>query len=1021
MRIEQQNNILEMLQQNSGAEKGSNALFVEKATVAKSKHSDNQSVYVKDSTYLNPALEGKKSLAEEVEEETSLDATSRKNQMAVLSHTTSEEDYAKMQEEGFSLTATNGNTIVTVTDKIKAQIAKAGGDISCFGDDLTREQLEELTGSQALAGQIEHALKKADLPASNENIEDCMKAYALAETVQPLTEGGIKYLLDNGMEPTIENIYKATYSGGTSYTATSADEISLDGIQVQVERIITEAGLSVNEQTLYDCRWLMANEVALTVENLSYLEDLKGYSGILDTDELINAMAEAMAEGHMPKDAMLLSGYSKMNRASDARSVITSATEEDLAYLIDKGMELTIANLKIASNDEKAGITISYDDLRLLTAKRQLEETRLAMTAEANYALLKKGISIDTKPLAELVEELKKQENAYYEKLLEAQGVETSEENVTIFAETTEKLDTIKSVPAYVLGIPDTDVSHIEGVYENGTALKAAMERANQSYEPLMTTPRREFGDTYEKAFRNVDDILSDLEMQLTEENRRAVRILAYNQLEITQESVIRMKAADEEVQRTFKNLTPKVVVEMLRRGDNPLNMDFSMINKTAESIKQELDGDDTERFSEYLWKLEQNHSISEEERSSYIGVYRLLHQVEQTDGAAIGALLNQGSDITLRNLLTAVRSANKQKKMDFKVDESFGEREKSAGYHNSITDQIMAGYQTNCVKDAKEVLTPAKMATLMKKRPDWMEMTPEQFTRALAETDDEDADIESAYIREQLAQIKQCVQSPEEVYRMLEQYDIPNSIQNILAMESMMRNRNQFYRKLFEPVKTKDASSQEELATIKQQLLESFGEAVSSPEEMAKAQDALAKVAENVMKTMIDGEEVTAIDIKEARLMRAQLAIQQKMTKDETYSVPVLVGDEVTNVTLKIVHGVEKRGIVDIMLESRISGKIAATFQAREAKITGTIVTDDAKTKEELEAQIEAHKNTLQEKNEEIDLKVVHIPELDLNHFSTQAMKEAEDSATEAGEITTTRLYQIAESFIRVVKETYK
>ena len=30
MRIEQQNNILEMLQQNSGAEKGSNALFVEK-------------------------------------------------------------------------------------------------------------------------------------------------------------------------------------------------------------------------------------------------------------------------------------------------------------------------------------------------------------------------------------------------------------------------------------------------------------------------------------------------------------------------------------------------------------------------------------------------------------------------------------------------------------------------------------------------------------------------------------------------------------------------------------------------------------------------------------------------------------------------------------------------------------------------------------------------------------------------------------------------------------------------------
>ena len=51
----------------------------------------------------------------------------------------------------------------------------------------------------------------------------------------------------------------------------------------------------------------------------------------------------------------------------------------------------------------------------------------------------------------------------------------------------------------------------------------------------------------------------------------------------------------------------------------------------------------------------------------------------------------------------------------------------------------------------------------------------------------------------------------------------------------------------------------------------------------------------------------------------------------------------------------------------------------------------------------------------------MVHIPELDLNHFSTQVVKETEDSATEAGGVTTTRLYQIAESFIRVVKETYK
>lgn len=140
-----------------------------------------------------------------------------------------------------------------------------------------------------------------------------------------------------------------------------------------------------------------------------------------------------------------------------------------------------------------------------------------------------------------------------------------------------------------------------------------------------------------------MDDILNDLGMELTDENRRAVRILGYNSIDITRDSVLTMKAADEEVQRVFKNMTPAVVTQMIKRGINPLEMDFTSLNQEAESIKsEELGGEDNRKFSEYLWKMEQNHEISEEERSSYIGIYRLIRQVENTDGAAIGALIQQ-------------------------------------------------------------------------------------------------------------------------------------------------------------------------------------------------------------------------------------------------------------------------------------------------------------------------------------------------------------------------------------------
>lgn len=1041
MRIEQQNGILEMLQQNSAVEgKGSNTLFAEKASVAKSKYSDNQSVFIKDTTYLNPALEERSDLAEVLESTTALDATDRKNQMAVLSHTTSEEDYARMQEEGFSLDETVGNTVVTVTDKIKMQVAKGGGDISCFGDDLNMAQLEEMTGSVALAQQLEQKLREADLPVTEENLTACEQAYEQAATLQTLGEGGLKYMLDNQLEPTLENLYKAAHSGSANYAAATGN-VDITDMQAQVEGIIKEAGLQVNGQAVSDSKWLMENDIALTADNLRYLTDLKAYTGTLSESELMDAIVTALAEGKSAQNALLLPGYDMRSRAEEAVSVIENATDADIQYLIDRGFELTVKNLKMAaaqdhSADQNAGTqqdaAPADRELRLLTAKRQLEETRLAMTAEANYALIKRGISIDTKPLVELVEELKNQENQYYASLLESQGVEATEENVAVFAETSEKLQAIKSVPAYVLGMPQADVSDIQGVYDNGTALKAAMEKANQSYEPLMTAPRSDLGDSYSKAFRNVDDILADLNMEQNDANRRAVRMLAYNQLEITEDAIVEMKAADEEVQRVFKNLTPRVVIEMLRKGENPLDMDFSMLNKTAEDIKQELNSDDSERFSEFLWKLERNKEITEEERSSFIGVYRLLHQVEQTDGAAIGALLNQGADLTLKNLLTAVRSANKQKKMDFSVDDSFGEREQSAGYQNSITDQIMAGYQSNCVKDAKEALTPGRLAAMVDRGADWMEMTPEQLSEALQEIDAEDTGVQAEYAREQLEGMKQCANTPEEVYQLLEQYDIPNSVQNILAMEAMLSNRNQVFKKLFEQREQaisegtlSDAevtSMQEEIAAIKQQLIEDFGNAVTEPKEMAEAQEALGKLAENVMKTMIESDEVTSIDIKEAKLLRAQIAIQKQMSKQETYSVPVLVGDEVTNVTLKIVRGVEKRGLVDVMLETQFAGKIAATFQAGEKGISGAVATDNVKAKENMSEWMNELVAALQsDEAEVVDVKVAHIPDLDLNHFSnTEITKEAPED-TDAYQVQTTRLYRIAEAFIRVVKEAYK
>ena len=199
---------------------------------------------------------------------------------------------------------------------------------------------------------------------------------------------------------------------------------------------------------------------------------------------------------------------------------------------------------------------------------------------------MKQGITIDTKPLEELVEKLKEQENSYYSALLSEGGEAVDAKAAALFEETAQKVTDLKQMPAYALGMKGYALNTVNGLHEAGSALQGAMEKAGESYEAMMTEPRKDLGDSIQKAFANVDDILADLGMDNGEANRRAVRILAYNGLEINEESVMEMKAADERVQRVFSNLTPSVVRELIRQGSNPLDMDLDALNQKAEEIR---------------------------------------------------------------------------------------------------------------------------------------------------------------------------------------------------------------------------------------------------------------------------------------------------------------------------------------------------------------------------------------------------------------------------------------------------
>lgn len=961
--------------------------------VDKSSKQNKTGVYG-SATYERPTQDGEELIKDIENQAGMMDAEQMKNNMLFASQTTSPQDYDKLNEDGFSLNDTKIETVVTETDKIKLELAKAGADIRAFGDGLSKEQIEAMTGSVVMANEL----------------------------TSP-DGGAIKYMLDNELAPSVGNLYKAEYSGSAAYAEPDQPVGDYTALMPEITRVIEEAGLEVNDQTVADSEWLIENEIPLTADHLSYYTRLQELTLPPSQEQLETAVATAVAEGNTPQDAILIPGYSMTEQAEHGAKVLEEATDEDLAYLIDQDLPLTIANLEKAHGVTQGGQKAAASgkdasdvqtQLSMVTARRQLEEARLAMTAQANYSLLKQGISIDTKPLAELVDALKEQEDSYYSKLLSQSGIEASEENTAVFRNTMQTTEALKTEPAYALTIRQADETTLAKLEAEGKALQDVFEKAGESYETMMTTPRSDLGDSIKKAFANVDDILKDLGLEATPANERAVRILAYNEQAITGQSVLEVKAVDETVQQTFQNLSPSVVLEMIREGVNPLDMNLEELNQKAVEIREDQGTQEEERFSKYLWKLEQNQAISEEERSAYIGIYRLIRQVEKTDGAAIGSLMQQKGEMTMRNLLTQVRSG-KHSNREYTVDDNFGGVDAKAGKTLSITEQIEKGYYANQIHNILNAMTPQKMQELFANG-DWEEMTPEQLAEVL-ESADEETESDTAYAREQLAALDACAKASEEAYQMLEAYDMPATVYHVMAAEELLENRNKAYQKFFGD-STEDGDT--DLAAVKEEILQRFAEAVKTPEDMAEAQKALADTAENVMKTMIiESDQVSSLDLKAMKLLNAQISLGTAAAKEENYAIPVLVGDEVTNVSLKIVRGKEKKGMVDILFSTDITGKIAAQLRATEDGIRGYVVSDTQTGRKWLEAHApELEKELQTTEHPTVQLDYLTSEELDLNRFGRNDKSEdTTQQTTEDRQVQTKELYHMAEAFLTVVK----
>ncbi|MCM1175837.1 MAG: DUF6240 domain-containing protein, partial [Blautia sp.] len=953
----------------------------------------------------NKAYKGQGKTAEDVMQEAGqIDAAVWKDYMTVMSNSMSAEDFGQMLEDGCQPGDMEIEEVVTIIDTIKAELMKGGVQIEGYTDQIDEETLREITGSETFARELWKQFKEHDIPVTEENVRQTEKAYEKASELQEMTEGAVKYMVENHMEPTIDNLYRADYSstvdgdkqgrgyyaegfvkdGFSGYYAKKAEEYNWQQLRPQMERVLEEAGLEINEETLENARWLIEKGVPLTPESAARLHELDALSFPQDEEQILSSIAAAIADGKSAGEANLADGRSNLEKAAEYVERFERISEQAADKAEAEGKELTLSRLETAQKqiEEAQDSAAVYEYPEAVTARRQLEEIRLMMTIEANRKLLESGYAIDTTGLEKLVEALKQIEEQQKQRLFGGEDIEEASEKAALYEETRNRVSEIPYLPVDVAGrfqASDEDFT-LKQVHTEGSALKNEYEEAREKYEALMTAPRADMGDSIRKAFRNVDDILQDMGLEPNEENRRAVRILGYNRMELTPENIQAVKESDMELRRVIEKMTPQAALQTIRDGKNPLEMTIPELNDYLDTLPYTAE-QETEKYSRFLYKLDKNKGIDIKEREAYIGIYRMFRQIEKADDAAVGTLLHNGAELSFKNLLSAVRSSKKQG-MDFAIDEFFGGID-AVEKNVSITEQIESGFGRYCRGLAGE--TADRMA-------------------------EQEEEIRAGYRNEQLQEYRQLGEVEEAVVTELLNYKQPISMNHLFAADMLMNRRGSLYKKLDEFTKPADKEKVKNAVSHLQ-------EAMTDKEAAQEAYGEMQQAFEEVLEEARNDAGISYIDLKAVRSCRKQLALAGSLAKEENYQIPVEINGETTAIHLKVLHGTEEGGKVKAALSTEGYGDVAAEFSIRNQKLSGYIAcaTPEGTARiqdgeEQLRAAFQEHMEAFAQNKLEIgSIGIVHSGGLDLNGFMAEEPSDGVPAQT-------ADLYQAAKAFITAI-----
>ncbi len=578
----------------------------------------------------------------------------------ILKNNVTPEDYSQLEAWGLIPDEDNPEAFVSVYERIQIELAAYCDNYDISGLNINTEKMENVLGSTSMANAVS-------------------KANDIAAEVSTLSDETKRYIMTNDMEPTLSNVYKAIHSITSDNTYNVLGDESWNQLKGQVESFFNTNGIEVNSENLDNAKWIISSELPLTVDNFEKLCALSkiDFSSETYLDNLKQNISYNIYFGGNGMSTDVTGNAFDMEKVKEAVDTVKSAMDQDVDYILKNNKKLNIENLKLRIEERKKEENKSDLNKDNTYTKKSviLAEARAILTAGSLFMMQKAGVSISYTEITVMVDMSHAANESFADRLFALDNYVPEDNERELLTKTVEVMSGFSTLPINVAAsIYNEEIDYTpKAVYDEGLMLASRYKMASLTYEAVGTEVRKDLGDSISKAFRNVDELLTACGVELNEENRRAARVLGHNSMEITVESVDVMVGITTQLDELTRNLTPRAAMHLIKNGINPLETNIVELNQMLVKLNEELyAGDENERYSEYLWKLEKNKSITKQERDAYIQMYRIINQINKQDGSVVGAVKRAGRDMTLSNLYSAVKTRYTGS-VDKKIDDSTG------------------------------------------------------------------------------------------------------------------------------------------------------------------------------------------------------------------------------------------------------------------------------------------------------------------------------------------------------------